>query len=228
MSRSGTTGPVRSGPLRRSDTARWTAAGADGAVGAACAARAVGADAGEAAEGGVAGVAGASPAICRSGIAGRRATVSGGAIRWGRTAAGREGGRTADAVSPAPRVARVAGPETAPEGPPEPPEADWAEELDAEADPEADEAADVDRDPLVRPEESGEVDRDAPADPDEPEAFPESGEPAVPDDGRDLDPEGPDEGLAAPDVPDDDRLAPEDAGPRAPADRWTGGEVGPG
>ncbi|WP_218924365.1 hypothetical protein, partial [Streptomyces sp. f51] len=60
------------------DAARWTVAGA--AVG--------GAAENGAGEAGAAGVAGASPVICRSGMAGRRATVSGGAIRCGRTATG--------------------------------------------------------------------------------------------------------------------------------------------
>ncbi|WP_218923915.1 hypothetical protein, partial [Streptomyces sp. st170] len=65
--RSGVADPVRSGRLRCSDAARWRVAGA--AVGGA-AANGAGAD-------GAAGVAGASPVICRSGMAGRRATVSG-------------------------------------------------------------------------------------------------------------------------------------------------------
>ncbi|MEI5035469.1 hypothetical protein RB201_30845 [Streptomyces sp. S1A(2023)] len=85
---------ARSGPLRRSDPARWTAgaaAAADGAVAEEEAEEAEEEEEGDAeeegAEGAV-GVAGTSPAICRSGIAGRRATISGGAIRCGRTAAG--------------------------------------------------------------------------------------------------------------------------------------------
>ncbi|WDG33773.1 hypothetical protein N7925_09475 [Streptomyces sp. CA-278952] len=81
---------ARSGPLRRSDPARWTAgaaAAADGAVAEEEAEEEEGDAEEEGAEGAV-GVAGTSPAICRSGIAGRRATISGGAIRCGRTAAG--------------------------------------------------------------------------------------------------------------------------------------------
>ncbi|MFD5348983.1 hypothetical protein ACFWJY_35865 [Streptomyces anulatus] len=77
-------GTARSGPLRRSDTDRWTAGAAAGPDGAA---DDEGAEAGEEAEE-EAGAAGTSPAICRNGIAGRRATISGGAIRRGRTAAG--------------------------------------------------------------------------------------------------------------------------------------------
>lgn len=76
-------GTVRPGPLRRSDADRWTAGAAAGPDGAA---DDEGAEAGEEAE--TAGAAGTSPAICRNGIAGRRATISGGAIRCGRTAAG--------------------------------------------------------------------------------------------------------------------------------------------
>ncbi|MFD5643037.1 hypothetical protein ACFWIP_14935, partial [Streptomyces anulatus] len=76
-------GTVRSGPLRRSDADRWTAGAAAGPDGAA---DDEGAEAGDEAE--TAGAAGTSPAICRNGIAGRRATISGGAIRCGRTAAG--------------------------------------------------------------------------------------------------------------------------------------------
>lgn len=86
-------GTARSGPLRRSVPARWTAGAAASADGAAAEEEAE--EAGDAEEAdeeegaaGVAGMAGASPAICRSGIAGRRATISGGAIRCGRTAAG--------------------------------------------------------------------------------------------------------------------------------------------
>ncbi|MGW3299346.1 hypothetical protein [Streptomyces rubiginosohelvolus] len=89
------TDSVRSGRVRCSDAARWTVAGAA---------------AGGAAENGAgaAGVAGASPVICRSGMAGRPASVSGGVIRCGRTAAGRDGGRTAaDALFPGPSVGRA-------------------------------------------------------------------------------------------------------------------------
>ncbi|MFE3491479.1 hypothetical protein ACFXMR_36780, partial [Streptomyces griseus] len=77
---------ARSGPLPRSDPARWTAGAAAPADGPAAEEEAAGADTD--AEAGAAGGAGTSPLIRRSGIAGRRATISGGAIRRGRTAAG--------------------------------------------------------------------------------------------------------------------------------------------
>ncbi|MFD4232989.1 hypothetical protein [Streptomyces sp. NPDC058542] len=79
-------GTARSGPLRRSDPARWTAGAAASEDGAAAGEAGEAGDADE--EEGAVGVAGTSPAIRRSGIAGRRATISGGAIRCGRTAAG--------------------------------------------------------------------------------------------------------------------------------------------
>ncbi|MBH0247239.1 hypothetical protein I3W98_37505 [Streptomyces cavourensis] len=71
-----------------------TASGAApaGAEGAAAAAGAAGVEEAVGVAGvvaGAAGVVGATPVICRSRIAGRRATISGGAVRRGRTAAGR-------------------------------------------------------------------------------------------------------------------------------------------
>ncbi|MFE8911781.1 hypothetical protein [Streptomyces globisporus] len=88
-------------------------------------------------------MAGASPVICRRGMAGRRATVSGGAIRCGRTAVGCDGGRAAAAaLFPGPSVGRPgAGRAPAPDEPGEPPEPEetdepvGAEELDEVADP---------------------------------------------------------------------------------------------
>lgn len=83
---------------------------------------------------GVAGAAGGSPVICRSGIAGRRATVRGGAVRRGRTAAGRA--RCTEAEAEAEAEASVSEAVTSPEPDPEPaPEAEA--EAEAEADPEA-------------------------------------------------------------------------------------------
>lgn len=62
---------------------------------------------------GVAGAADGSPVICRSGIAGRRATVRGGAVRRGRTAAGRA--RCTEAEAEASVSEAVTSPEPAPE-----------------------------------------------------------------------------------------------------------------
>ncbi len=80
---------------------------------------------------GVAGAAGGSPVICRSGIAGRRATVRGGAVRRGRTAAGRARCTEAEAE------ASVSEAVTSPESDPEP-------DLEPEAAPEADPEAEAD------------------------------------------------------------------------------------
>ncbi|SBU91921.1 hypothetical protein YW5DRAFT_03773 [Streptomyces sp. Ncost-T6T-1] len=178
--RSGATGPLRSGPLRCSDAARWTVAGA--AVDDA-AEKGVGAT-------GVAGAAGASAVICRSGMAGRRATVSDGAIRSGRTAAGRDGGRTAaSALLPGPSVGRpgagrapvCAAEPTEPDGPDEPAERtepddsgepdeapeptesdepDRSEELDEVADPAADGFADADPAAFAGPDTDPDTDPD--------------------------------------------------------------------
>ncbi|NED04901.1 hypothetical protein G3I55_24920 [Streptomyces sp. SID6648] len=159
------TGSVRSGPLRCSDAARWTVAGA--AVGGAA-----GNGAGAVGAVGAAGVAGASPVICRSGMAGRRATVSGGAIRCGRTAAGCDGGRTAAAaLFPGPSVGR-AGAGRAPACTAEPPEPDGPDEPDELAEPidsgELDELAEADEPP--EPYEPGDPDELAePTEPDEPD-----------------------------------------------------------
>ncbi|MGW7091234.1 hypothetical protein [Streptomyces sp. NPDC054874] len=119
-------GTARSGPLRRSDPARWTAGAAASTDGAAAeeeaeeeAEEAGDAEEEEGAEGTV-GVAGTSPAICRSGIAGRRATISGGAIRCGRTAAGVRAPEDEDTDDPDGAV-----------------ESDGAVEEDGSADPEA-------------------------------------------------------------------------------------------
>lgn len=179
--RSGVADPVRSGRLRCSDAARWRVAGA--AVGGA-AANGAGAD-------GAAGVAGASPVICRSGMAGRRATVSGGAIRCGRTAAGRDGGGTAaTAVFPGPSVGRPGagsapacaaepdGPDT--DEPDEPPEPDGPDTVEPDELGECDEPAeppDVDGLGAGEPDEPAESDeRD---EPDEPDA--DADEPDAPD-----------------------------------------------
>lgn len=66
---------------------------------------------------GVAGAAGGSPVICRSGIAGRRATVRGGAVRRGRTATGRA--RCTEAEAEASVSEAVTSPGPAPEPDPE-------------------------------------------------------------------------------------------------------------
>lgn len=90
---------------------------------------------------GVTGAAGGSPAIRRSGIAGRRATISGGAIRCGRTAAGRarypESG-----PSPWARPVAVCGSlaRAVREEGPEPEEPDGPEERDGPEAPEAPES----------------------------------------------------------------------------------------
>lgn len=68
---------------------------------------------------GVAGAAGGSPVICRSGIAGRRATVRGGAVRRGRTAAGRARCTEAEAEAEASVSEAVTSPEPDPEPDPE-------------------------------------------------------------------------------------------------------------
>ncbi len=172
--RAGVTDPVRSGPLRRSDAARWTVAGAaveDAAE------KGVGAGAGGAT--GVAGAAGASAVICRSGMAGRRATVSDGAIRSGRTAAGRDGGRAAaSALLPGPSVgrpgagrapARAAEP-TGPVGPDEPTERTEPDEPTDSGEP----------DEAPEPTESDEPDeRDEPDEPDRSEELDEVADPAA-------------------------------------------------
>ncbi|GGS08726.1 hypothetical protein GCM10010221_00650 [Streptomyces parvus] len=214
--RSGATGPVRSGPLRRSDAARWTVAGA--AVD----------DAAEkgAGAGGATGVAGASAVICRSGMAGRRATVSDGAIRSGRTAAGRDGGRTtASALLPGPSVGRP-GAGRAPACAAEPTEPDGPDEPTERTEPDEPTASD-EPDEASEPTESDE--RDEPDEPDRSEESDEVADPAAegfadadpaafvgPDTGPDTDPD-----RAAFELPDasldasPDRA--ESAGPAEPA-----------
>ncbi len=171
--RCGVVGPVRSGAFRCSDAARWTVAGA-----------AAGGAAGNGAEAdGAAGVAGASPVICRRGMAGRRATVSGGAIRCGRTAAGRDGGRAAaTAWFPGPSVGR-AGAGRSPACTAEPAEPDGLAEPAEPAElpelPEPDEADE----PAELPEPEPAV-ADGPGEPGEPE---ELAEPTEPDRGDECD-----------------------------------------
>ncbi|MFB8019696.1 hypothetical protein ACFC36_14185 [Streptomyces rubiginosohelvolus] len=184
------TDSVRSGRLRCSDAARWTVAG--GAAGGAAENGA-----------GAAGVAGASPVICRSGMAGRRAAVSGGAMRCGRTAAGRDGGRTAaPALFPGPSVGR-AGAGWAParstesaeaEGPDVRAEFDELAELpepDERAEPdepdEPDELAEpTESDGAEEPDESADPAADRAAEPDlaafaDPDPAPDRAAPAGPD-----------------------------------------------
>ncbi|USC51837.1 hypothetical protein K7395_09150 [Streptomyces filamentosus] len=241
--RSGAIDPVRSGPLRRSDAARWTVAGAaveDAAE------KGVGAGAGGAT--GVAGAAGASAVICRSGMAGRRATVSGGAIRSGRTATGRDGGRAAaSALLPGPSVgrpgagrapARAAEP-TEPDGPdepagsgepdeaPEPTESDErdspdepvrSEELDEVADPAAEGVAGPDRAVFERPDASLD------ASPDRAESAGPA-EPAVPDAAVRPVEAAERDTYTVPGVPaDDDRFA----GPEGPDEDWFPDDWPPG
>ncbi|MCT6780085.1 hypothetical protein LXH09_25940 [Streptomyces sp. CS7] len=186
------TDSVWSGRLRCSDAARWTVAGA--AAGGATE-NGAGAD-------GAAGVAGASPVICRSGMAGRRATVSDGAIRCGRTAAGRDGGRTAAAaLFPGPSVGRAGagwapacaaepdGPDTA--EPDEPPEPDGPDTVEPEELGECDEPAeppDVDGPDAGEPDEPAESDeRDEPDAPDRSEELDGAEEPEEPDRAEELD-----------------------------------------
>ncbi len=131
-------------------------------------------------EAGAAGVAGASPVICRSGMAGRRATVSGGAIRCGRTAAGPDGGWTAAAAwFPGPSVGR-AGAGWAPARSTESAEAEGPDvraEFDELAElPEPDERADRDG-----PAELPELPEPEPAVADEPDELAEPTESAGPD-----------------------------------------------
>ncbi|UCA54690.1 hypothetical protein LEL86_27660 [Streptomyces sp. WA6-1-16] len=214
--RSGATGPVRSGPLRRSDAARWTVAGA--AVD----------DAAEkgAGAGGATGAAGASAVICRSGMAGRRATVSDGAIRSGRTAAGRDGGRTtASALLPGPSVGRP-GAGRAPACAAEPTEPDGPDEPTERTEPDEPAASD---EPDEAPEPTESDERDEPDEPDRSEESDEVADPAAegfadadpaafagPDTGPDTDPD-----RAAFELPDasldasPDRA--ESAGPAEPA-----------
>lgn len=170
----GGSGAVRSGALGRSDTARWTAAAGAAAAEAGAEGAAEGA-AGPEGVTGVAGAAGGSPAICRSGIEGRRATISGGAIRCGRTAAGRarypESGPSpwpAVVCGSLTRAAREEAPEPAPGATDEP---DGPEERDAP------EAPDVPED-LDEPEAAGRS-----ADPDrsgEPDDDPRAADGAAP------------------------------------------------
>ncbi|MFF9079691.1 hypothetical protein ACF1BR_08430 [Streptomyces rubiginosohelvolus] len=140
-------------------------------------------------------MAGASPVICRSGMAGRRATVSGGAMRCGRTAAGRDGGRTgAAALFPGPSVGR-AGAGWAPVRSTESVEAEGPDvraefgelaelpELDVRAEPaelpelpEPEPAVADEPDELAEPTEP-----DGPDEPDRSEELPEADEPDEPD-----------------------------------------------
>nr|WP_282686043.1 MULTISPECIES: hypothetical protein [unclassified Streptomyces] len=174
--RSGATGPVRSGPPPRSDADRWTVAGA--AVDDAAEKGAGGAT-------GVAGAAGASAVICRSGMAGRRATVSGGVIRSGRTAAGRDGGRTtASVLLPGPSVGRpgagrapaCAAEPTEPDGPDEPTERTEPDEPTERTEPDEPTASGEPDEP-AEPTESDE--RDEPDKPDQSEESDEVADPAA-------------------------------------------------
>ncbi|GAB2909180.1 hypothetical protein GCM10027028_01220 [Streptomyces sundarbansensis] len=169
-----TSGPVRSEPPGCPDMARWTSAGAV-VVAVAVVTGVAGKGAGA---GGASGAADTSPAICRSGMAGRRATVSGGASRCGRTAAGLDGGRTAAAaLLPGPSVGR--------------PEEGRAPAYPAGPDDSADP---VEPEECEASEETGEAgERDEPAGPDEPDergppyASDEPGEVDAPDRGAEPD-----------------------------------------
>ncbi|OSC55676.1 hypothetical protein B5180_39850, partial [Streptomyces sp. BF-3] len=126
--------------------------------------------------GGATGAASASAVICRSGMAGRRATVSDGAIRSGRTAAGRDGGRTtASALLPGPSVGRP-GAGRAPACAAEPTEPDGPDEPTERTEPDEPAASD---EPDEAPEPTESDERDEPDEPDRSEESDEVADPAA-------------------------------------------------
>ncbi|GGP52564.1 hypothetical protein GCM10010231_24520 [Streptomyces sindenensis] len=168
---------------------------------------------------GAAGAAGASAAICRSGMAGRRATVSGGAspIRSGRTAAGRDGTRTAaSALLPGPSVGRP-GAGRAPAESTEPTEPDGPDGPTGWTEPDGPTGSDEPDEP---PGPTAADERDEPDGPDRGEELDEVADP-VADEGAGPDPAafaGPDTGpdRAAFELPD---ASPEGAESAGPAER---------